>query len=151
MTIQDTPIKPGTADKTASAGPNDVVKKHEYEFHPIANIFPLMEGQEFKALVDDIKANGLREPVVIYEGKVIDGRNRYKACKELNLPTPTTKPYDGGDPLGFVLSANLHRRHLNESQRAVVAAKLVTTKLGDNQHTSKNRVGQLTKPPQQKC
>ena len=125
MTIQDTINKSATADK---AGPSS-----EYEFHPIANIFPMMEGKELDRLKADILTRKLQEPITIYEGKVLDGRNRYKACKELGLP-PTTKMYDGDDPVGFIVSANLHRRHLSESQRAMVAAKLVTTKLGDNQH-----------------
>ena len=59
------------------------------------------------------------------------------ACKELRL-TPDIKPYDGYDPLGFVLSANLHRRHLNESQRSMIAAKLSSLKLGANQHTKED-------------
>jgi ParB family chromosome partitioning protein len=93
----------------------------------------MMEGEEFKRFKEDIKTRKLQEPITIYEDKILDGRNRYKACKELYL-TPDIKRYDGADPVGFVLSANLHRRHLNESQRAMIAAKLVTTKLGDNQH-----------------
>jgi ParB-like chromosome segregation protein Spo0J len=134
MTIQDAnPNKPATADK---AGPAEPVKKHEYEYHPIANVFPLMEGEEFKALVQDIKANGLREPITVFEGKILDGRNRYRAVLDAGhrLKDQDFKPYIETKPLEFVISANVHRRHLNESQRAVVAAKLVTTKLGDNQH-----------------
>src|SRR5262249_12645705 len=70
------------------------------------------------------------------QGKILDGRNRYNACKAL-LRDPITDEYKGTDPLGFVLSANLHRRHLKESQRALIAANVVTTKLGDNQHIKK--------------
>jgi len=109
----------------------------EYKFHPIADIFPLMSGEEFALLVDDIETNGLREPIWLYEGKILDGRNRYNACKELDLHIETIKDikyYSGNDPLGFVFSANFYRRHLNESQRASVAARILTTKLGDNQH-----------------
>jgi ParB/Sulfiredoxin domain len=108
--------------------------KGEYEFHPIANIFPLMTGDEFNRFKEDIKARKQQEPIIIYQEKILDGRNRYNACKELRL-TPDIKPYDGYDPLGFVLSANLHRRHLNESQRSMIAAKLSSLKLGANQHT----------------
>ena len=85
MTIQDT-TKLATGDKTASVGqtaPADVVKKHEYEFHPIANIFPMMEGKEFEHFKADIRTRKLQEPITVYENKVLDGRNRYKACKDL--------------------------------------------------------------------
>jgi ParB/Sulfiredoxin domain len=114
--------------------PASAAQRLEYEFHPIADIFPLMTGDEFNRLRDDIKARKQQEPIIIYEGKILDGRNRYNACKELKL-IPETKPYDGSDPVGFVLSANLHRRHLNESQRAMVAGKLSRLKPGANQHT----------------
>jgi ParB-like chromosome segregation protein Spo0J len=138
MTIQDTTTKSATADKAASAGPADTVKKHEYEFHPIANIFPLMEGQEFDALVDDIKANGLREPITLYEGKILDGRNRYRAVlkaeHQYRLKDQDFKRYNETKPLEFVISANVHRRHLDTSQRALTAARLATSKLGDNQY-----------------
>src|SRR5262249_36852400 len=109
-------------------------KQQAYEFHPIANVFPLMVGDEFKRFKEDIRTRKQQEPILIYEGKILDGRNRYNACKELGVPVDT-KRYDGDDPVGFVLSANLHRRHLNESQRAMVAAKLSSLKVGANQHT----------------
>jgi hypothetical protein len=106
--------------------------------HPLAEIFPLMEGVEFDALVDDIKANGVRELITLYEGKILDGRNRYravvKAAMQYKLKEENFREYKGTDPLGFVVSANLHRRHLTESQRATIAAKLVTTTLGHNQY-----------------
>jgi hypothetical protein len=105
--------------------------------HPLAEIFPLMEGDEFDALVKDIEDNGLREPIWLYEDKILDGRNRYravvKAKLQYKLKEENFRTYTGSDPLGFVVSANLHRRHLTESQRAVIAANIVTTKLGDNQ------------------
>jgi N6-adenosine-specific RNA methylase IME4/ParB-like chromosome segregation protein Spo0J len=106
-----------------------------YEFHPLANLFPLIEGHEFDQLVADIKANGVREPVILHEGKILDGRNRFKAATAAGADVPT-KEYEGGDPLGFVISLNLHRRHLDESQRAWVANKIATLPKGANQHAS---------------
>jgi ParB-like chromosome segregation protein Spo0J len=55
------------------------------EFHPLANLFPLMEGQEFNEFAADIRAHGLREPITLYEGKVLDGRNRYRAATETDI------------------------------------------------------------------
>ena len=96
-------------------------------FHPLAGMFPLLEGDDYTALLEDILANGQREPIVLLRGQVLDGRNRYRACMDLGL-TPQCRDLDAGeDPQRWVLSANLHRRHLTASQRAMVTAKLVTT------------------------
>lgn len=94
-------------------------------YHSIADVFPLLEQGEFDALVADIQQYGLREPVVLFEGKILDGRNRYRASLQAGVECPTVS-YEGDDPVGFVVSLNLRRRHLNESQRAMVAAKLAT-------------------------
>lgn len=93
------------------------------EVHSIANIFPLIEGSAFAEFVEDIKANGLRDPIILYEGAVLDGRNRLRACEQLGIE-PATKVYAGADPLAFVISTNLRRRHLKDSQRALIAARL---------------------------
>jgi ParB-like chromosome segregation protein Spo0J len=106
--------------------------------HPAANLFPLLEGPEFEALVDDIRQHGLREPVVLDEhDRILDGRNRYRACAVLGIE-PAAKRFDGTDAeaLAYVVSLNLMRRHLSESQRAMVAARLANLNRGDNQHTA---------------
>ena len=93
------------------------------QFHKLANIFPLLDGAEFDALVEDIKNNGLHEPICLFEDQILDGRNRWRACLLADVE-PRYTDYSGSDPLGYVVSLNLHRRHLNETQRGVVAAKL---------------------------
>lgn len=97
---------------------------HSYDMHPLCTAFPLMNSNQFSALVADIRENGLLEPITLYEGKILDGRNRYTACV-VNLGIdPEFVEYKGEDPLAFVISRNLSRRHLDESQRAMIAAKL---------------------------
>jgi hypothetical protein len=103
-----------------------------YDFHPLADIFPMLEDDELKALAEDIKAKGLTEPITLYEGKVLDGRNRYRACDlaEVELKPDQFTQYEGDDALGFVVSKNLHRRHLNEGQRAAIAAEIANMPQG---------------------
>ena len=104
------------------------------EFHPFADIFPLVEGDEFEQLVTDIAANGLHEPIVLFDGQILDGRNRYRACEAADVSCQY-RIYDGADPGAYVVSLNLRRRHLSDSQRAMVAAKLANLEVGDNQHS----------------
>ena len=105
------------------------------EAHPLAELFPMLPEQEVRELADDIVTFGQRVPIVLLDGKILDGRNRYAACRFADLE-PVTEDYAGDDPLNFVLSHNLHRRHLTESQRAMVAAKIVDWENGVNQHTA---------------
>jgi len=86
--------------------------------HPLSAAFPAMSADDFAALVEDIKTNGQREPVMVHEGMVLDGWHRYRACLQLGVkPQQFTFPAEK-DPVAFVLSHNLHRRHLTPSQRA---------------------------------
>jgi len=121
----------------------DAVK---FQFHPLADIFPLMEGEEFDALVADIKANGLREKIDLYKGKIVDGRNRYRALQQLGIdpstdPTRylrkaiyahsaggTVTPYEHTNDdrvRAYVISKNIRRRHLTPEQKRELLAKLV--------------------------
>ena len=104
------------------------------EPHPLADLFPMLGEREVRELADDIVTFGQRVPIVLHEGKILDGRNRFAACLFAEVE-PVTVDYDGDDPLGFVLSHNLHRRHLSESQRALVAAQIVDWEVGLNQHS----------------
>jgi hypothetical protein len=127
----------------------------EYPAHPIAALFPMMKDdtehpdvwEKFKS---DIKANGVQEPGVLWKGQIIDGRNRQAAAIEVGVPFPTiTKEFPEGvtdkEILQFVLSANLHRRHLTDKQRAAIAADLATVECGDNQYTKAQGEGEA--PP----
>lgn len=97
------------------------------KIHPYADIFPMMNDAEFASLCEDIKKHGLKDAIMTYRECILDGRNRFKACKAVG-ETPRFTTYHGDDPLQYVLTKNLHRRHLDESQRALVAANLL--KLG---------------------
>jgi N6-adenosine-specific RNA methylase IME4 len=89
-------------------------------FHPLAEIFPLLDGAAFVELVADICTNGVREPVWTFEGAILDGRNRWRASGIAGVECPT-REYTGDDPAAFVISLNVKRRHLSPSQLAAVA------------------------------
>ena len=93
----------------------------EYELHPLCTLFPRLTGAEFNALRDDIQANGLRQPIVLHEGRILDGGNRYRACIEAGV-APKFVEFGGGNLVSFVLSANLHRRHMSAGQQAAIVA-----------------------------
>ena len=84
--------------KTTSSDSTSTSAK-QLQFHPLANLFPLAEGTEFDALVADIKANGLNEPIVLYEEMILDGRNRYRACLAAGVEPEFDEYIEGDDPL----------------------------------------------------
>ena len=95
--------------------------------HDVANLFPMMNDDEYAALVADIHQHGQREPIWLLDNQIIDGRNRWQACRDLGIQ-PITRDYTGPDDMAtliaFVVSLNLKRRHLNSGQRAVVALSI---------------------------
>lgn len=109
--------------------------------HPVADIFPRMGDSEFQALKADIAQHGQREPVWTWRDQVIDGRHRVRACDELGHLC-LRREYEGDEStlVQFVVSLNLHRRHLNESQRAMVAGRLAN--LGDGQRKAPSPIGE---------
>ncbi|HMK23604.1 MAG TPA: ParB N-terminal domain-containing protein [Terriglobales bacterium] len=98
----------------------------EPKIHPAAEMFPMMTDVELRDLADDIQKNGLLEPVVLYDGMVLDGRNRLAACKLAGIsPGFVEAKGDVKSLTLYVLSKNLHRRHLTESQRATIGAEMM--------------------------
>jgi ParB-like chromosome segregation protein Spo0J len=105
------------------------------EIHPAANLFPMMAEDQFQLLKADIQEHGQREDAVVWKGLLIDGRNRVRACRELGLEPEVAELPDEDDPVAYVISHNLHRRHLSTNQRACVAAKLATLKHGGDRQS----------------
>lgn len=101
------------------------------KFHPYSEIFPLLDTSELDALTADIKSFGLREKIWVYQGKVLDGRNRFLACQKAKV-RPQYRTFKGTDAgaLALVVSTNIQRRHLNASQLAMASARLATLRDG---------------------
>jgi hypothetical protein len=122
----------------------------EYEFHPAANLFPMMSDAELDTLGEDMLQHGQRDPIILYHGQILDGRNRYRACivKGIEPKVQSERP---PDPYTFVATVNLHRRHLSEEQRGMIAARLATmrqgarTDLSPNGETSQAKAAELLK------
>lgn len=106
-----------------------MVKLGNYDVHPAADVFPLLDDDELKSLADDVLCQGLQEPIVLTaDGKtLVDGRNRYRACDILNIEPAFRKLgeyYTEEMILDYIVSANVKRRHLNPGQLAFVALEL---------------------------
>lgn len=131
MSIQFATEPAPHVDRVESTPPVGV-RWHEY-----ADLFPWIEGPAFEELKADIAKNGVIEPIVFLDGAILDGRNRYMAARALGVEYPRVE-YSGDDPLGFVISHNLTRRHLSESQRAMVAAKLAKLPRGGDRRSDQS-------------
>lgn len=110
--------------------------------HYLATSFPSMSDADFTALVADIKANGQRDPITLYEGMILDGWHRFQACAELDIK-PWKEEFSDADPVAFVLSRNLHRRHLSASQRAVAVTACHAWQVQGGDRKSKANVSLL--------
>ena len=94
-----------------------------YPVHPAAELFPMMSAEELQGLADDIREHGQREPVILYHGAVLDGRNRLRACELAGVEPRFVTRTDAevGDPVKFVLSLNEKRRHMSPAQLMTLA------------------------------
>ena len=104
--------------------------------HELSELFPMLQDVNLELLANEIKAHGLLKPIVTLEGEVLDGRNRLAACAKAKVepryvPWGELPPHERGEsPLDFVIQTNLHRRHLTDDQRAMVAAEIATRSRG---------------------
>lgn len=115
--------------------------------HPLSAAFPSMSEADYLTLMDNINDYGQREPIIVFDGMVLDGWHRHRACMQIGLE-PRVIPFAADDPVAFVASMNLHRRHLTGTQRAAAVVACRSWVLsGVNQHT-KTAGGEATSPPQ---
>ena len=113
-----------------------VIKMQDYEYHELSTVFSSFEDtEEFKGLVKSVKEYGLFDPILVWQGKIVDGRHRHKACMEAGVEPEyeylvDEVPFD--KVLGRVVGANILRRHLTTGQRAMIAASLANMSTGRN-------------------
>lgn len=103
-----------------------------YKIHPLCEKFPAMPDEEFKALVEDMRINGQRDPIWVYGKTLLDGKHRLEACEVLGRKPDVREFHTKHGPeepqiKAFVLSKNFFRRHMTTGQRSLIAAELVTT------------------------
>lgn len=117
------------------------------EFHPYAELFPLHDGARLDDLVADIGGNGLLDPITLYLDKILDGRRRYLACAKAGVE-PRFEVFSGDDraALSFACSKNLPRRHLSDTERAMIAAQIANMKRGFNHPVNPSVDGLSEKP-----
>lgn len=119
----------------------DVIDPASIEIHPDANTVRMMDQAEFAALREDIREHGQLVPATICQGKLLDGRNRQRACIELGIPLRVENAGDSDvDTVAMVYSLNVTRRHLNTAERAFMGADLANLEHGSNQHRAKEEI-----------
>jgi len=97
--------------------------KFNGEVHPVADLFPMLPDDELQDMAADIKGRGQLQPIVLdKDGRILDGRNRFAACKRAGVE-PKFVTYDGDDPDGYALAVNISRRHMTKGQQAIVVAR----------------------------
>lgn len=108
--------------------------------HPAADLFPMLDGDDLQDLADNIREQGLDEPLwVLPDGRLLDGRNRYAACLLAGVE-PATQTYEGADPVRFVIRRNIKRRQLTTGQKAMLALDLLPM------YEAEAKVGRPSKP-----
>jgi ParB-like chromosome segregation protein Spo0J len=125
-------VRPTAEEFRALIAPKPGARATRMAAHPLADLFPVMPFKDLEALAEDIKRNGQHDPIITFEGKLLDGRHRFQACQMAGVE-PNFEEFTGTDPVAFVISKNLHRRHLTSSQRAVIANEMAQLPRGNPQ------------------
>lgn len=133
MIIYKVPAMPTTRDLASEDAANPraygLVPAATLKFHPLANILPSLDRVRQAELAQDIADHGLLDPITLLDEQILDGRGRYRAC-EIAKVEPRYVNCEGDDPIAFVVSKNVHRRHLKTGQRALIAERLASLPLG---------------------
>lgn len=116
MTTRPLPTSGGQQDERDDAPVVPLVP------HPASRLFPPMTDDEFANLAKDIAEHGLEDDIVLLNGQILEGNHRYRACRETGIP-PRFTVWDGDDPVAYVISKNMHRRHLTLAQKAAIAVE----------------------------
>lgn len=119
------------------------VESFEFVAHPLANMFPMIEGQAFEDLKGDIARQGVLVKITLFEGKILDGRNRYKAGIEIGFKfgAENFTQFDGTSEEAelWVISTNLHRRQLTAKQKQ----EMVIERIRKSPHMSARQIAKL--------
>ena len=116
----------------------------ELPFHELTEMFPLLEGEPFEELVADIREHGLQVSILTHEGQIVDGRNRYRACRQAGVEPRYYQWHGRGSLVAYVIALNLHRRHLSASQLAMVSLRVLP--LIQKEAKQRSRQGKKTDP-----
>lgn len=111
--------------------------------HPVADLLPMMSDDEYDQFLEDVRKNGVREPLWVSGDLVLDGRHRLRAAQQLGLSEVPAREYEG-DVAGLVLSLNIHRRHMTASQRGLIVARIEALPVGN---PSLKKANDSTIPP----
>src|SRR3990167_5782066 len=114
------------------------------ETHELCDLFPKMQGEDYQALLLDIYKNGQIQPIVTYQEKILDGYHRFRICQELKI-VPKFEKYLGTEPVSYVLSLNLRRRHLEKGQIASIVSSAQNWELAHPAHRPLNNINELDK------
>ena len=118
-------LSPSPAETEPSQSIYTISPTDKVDVHELAAAFPLTEGKEFEQMKKSIETEGQQIPVIMYKGKLLDGRNRWQACRELGIAVKAVEWHGPGTAEEMILAINLRRRHLTTGQKAAIAVKLL--------------------------